>query len=1782
MEVLRPTAMVRGWHPGQRGRGGGGGGPAPERVILSAKEVVPRPPDNSTINPALLPAILINAGGKDDQFFFFSSRGNRGDYLGLWAGAVRYHEWIHLAVTLESDVMKVFVNGVYQDYLRAFPPSPTYVCPYDSGMKLSAAYASSSSSSSTSSSRKGRRGTSSSSSSTTSSGGGSGRRSHRTHIGGSRTTNSKTKVGAKYRSASSSPMPSVLRNHWAAHANNTVLHVMSYKNDHHRTVTGMVGNLVVIRNYAMDNRQIGKLMEKTCPPHMPTFSHLLELYEIPSLEGICPMLWEFDFNTSVNLGICPQIVCGDVTANDLIFYHPRWIHNHNIVAAAASFRRYGPAANSYDAISVGGKNLHNKGIGKESIPSFPPSGRQFARNGRLVMVPTVPSTTAINAEASGYIASILGLKRKEGVGRSSSSSSSSSYLSNDDSSSSSRSFYARLTTLVMPPTDEDSSDSMHNKRSSPVSANSVGNLGHLPDIGQPTAAGGGSGGNNAWHDGDYLEIPASEEELLSHILFGPFAVLISSPLQWVLFLVEGVLDFVLDSIILVLGGDLEDSSSTVQFNGKSIVDGDNDGSGNRGVGARSEKIRDDAAKPTDTQAVNEQNSKKDNTVVTDPNLKPAGSTRKKPSSDVDAEVRELLSKFYNEATGTYGSWGEVVHGPESVGRKAQLSYAEKAKVRAQGLYKAAMIWLNGRYAVGKEAGEVEGGWNRMLDLGRIESALAIAAAPSEGQVGGKSHSTPGQMQQIQHELSLGNFHHEQQQQQHHKPRRTRQGRSHLHQSVRDFRETAHERAYSALMLAMLMGDSARTADDDDISWSFRTASLLNQPIQMALGFRAGYDAAAAEVVHNDDVDAILNQPHGSALRNVLGGASLQDLVFFAARNGNDADDADDAGNDSGAAVVGARYKHGEGGAVDLRNIGKNRRYVGHGKDDDGGNIDERLGISRVHTERRGGTAEVAVDVSGDIHASPPSRRVSHSTSTSQARKDWLRLLSNISIDSTITELDSPLGSLRPLMTHGMTIHAARDMLIRRRLRLQQLPPASRAQERQAAMNQLVRERVSAAARTAVEEWLGTEAGEISQQGSRAPSTATRGSGALNHGSSVFHQNECLAAAAYYFPVTQYVSSRMGKIESGVGILEEVRLVVSGSNPVGHGGEEDELHVHNEAQAHDGDAHAQTYLGKKYFWGWGGVQRNERVARRWFEQAAEQGDPEGLYNMGAFYANGQAGLPRDAAMALDYFEQAANAPEHPFPMAMHALGNHYLYSAKPRNYTLAREWFLKAAKRHNGEDAHFALAMMLREGKGGPVNIPLCVAHLAHAASWGHVRALNFLAHGLYDSESWLHQYGREQHLLERNAAMRSMLVPPSTTFSSPRLERGTSISSTNTNTNTRAFVFSGRRDSTSTADSDDAHNSTEVDVEKASRDLLDFNEDTPITIYLPSGEIVELPYPVGSSTGSCEAALPLLKHLAEMSYRTKDTTSKALQLYMKGDVWAALDLFEEAADLGVRAAQENAAHIYEQLIPTECAQYGDYYYDLSNQNAGTDMQVESLQEGSELEVAIDGRAETETPSSMAVSSTSSSSSLSPFSSSSSSSFNISGEEYCKQFLQKLSGRRWSQLAHAGEPRAMRRVADLLKTPTTEHLLLGPPQQRQRQRQLTIASPGTPQASLLAPLVAPTSDETFDASFTSSHESNPDNTPAQDDATAATEWALPMTSARQSDRAAVNRQAALMYAMAGELGDAESLLQLGWMLYYGEEGKRLQLLIQTLNCTLLIETFSCTLLIEKLCICRSEP
>jgi TPR repeat protein len=117
-------------------------------------------------------------------------------------------------------------------------------------------------------------------------------------------------------------------------------------------------------------------------------------------------------------------------------------------------------------------------------------------------------------------------------------------------------------------------------------------------------------------------------------------------------------------------------------------------------------------------------------------------------------------------------------------------------------------------------------------------------------------------------------------------------------------------------------------------------------------------------------------------------------------------------------------------------------------------------------------------------------------------------------------------------------------------------------------------------------------------------------------------------------------------------------------------------------------------------------------------------------------------------------------------------------------------------------------------------------------------------------------------------------------------------------------------------------------------------------------------------------------------------------LTVAGDLWTALDLFEEAADLGVAAAQENAAYLLEQLAVTECR-------DLQGQLEGTNT-----------------------------------TSVAPYGGEGATGACHSAEECCELYMQRLATHHWAQLSEAGEPRAMRKMATALLDPARHVVVAG--------------------------------------------------------------------------------------------------------------------------------------------------
>lgn len=129
-------------------------------------------------------------------------------------------------------------------------------------------------------------------------------------------------------------------------------------------------------------------------------------------------------------------------------------------------------------------------------------------------------------------------------------------------------------------------------------------------------------------------------------------------------------------------------------------------------------------------------------------------------------------------------------------------------------------------------------------------------------------------------------------------------------------------------------------------------------------------------------------------------------------------------------------------------------------------------------------------------------------------------------------------------------------------------------------------------------------------------------------------------------------------------------------------------------------------------------------------------------------------------------------------------------------------------------------------------------------------------------------------------------------------------------TNTSSSVDSKLKNVNDDDVPDDSVHRNEVEtLELASR--WGFNATRAVTLTLPSGVSLSLLPP---HRPSCSVALPMLKHLAEFSYRPNDLSAHALELFMTQDYAGALKLFDEAAELGLEAALLNSAFLYKYLL----------------------------------------------------------------------------------------------------------------------------------------------------------------------------------------------------------------------------------------------------------------------------
>lgn len=201
------------------------------------------------------------------------------------------------------------------------------------------------------------------------------------------------------------------------------------------------------------------------------------------------------------------------------------------------------------------------------------------------------------------------------------------------------------------------------------------------------------------------------------------------------------------------------------------------------------------------------------------------------------------------------------------------------------------------------------------------------------------------------------------------------------------------------------------------------------------------------------------------------------------------------------------------------------------------------------------------------------------------------------------------------------------------------------------------------------------------------------------------------------------------------------------------------------------------------------------------------------------------------------------------------------------------------------NAHFSLAVLHLEGRQGTPDIPQCVFHLAMASALGHTRALNFLAHALFDGDSWLHDYGRSQH--EKMTSLDILGGHPNITNNITYSTISRPLPNATGHWLDQMSQWLTKSKNKKNTTSQIKQNLTEAWKYDGSR---------PLHFYV-GAKLVHMPHPLGSYDGSCEAALVMMKYLSEMSYRPNDLMKAALIEYSNENYWKSLELYEEAAGM---------------------------------------------------------------------------------------------------------------------------------------------------------------------------------------------------------------------------------------------------------------------------------------------
>jgi len=111
-------------------------------------------------------------------------------------------------------------------------------------------------------------------------------------------------------------------------------------------------------------------------------------------------------------------------------------------------------------------------------------------------------------------------------------------------------------------------------------------------------------------------------------------------------------------------------------------------------------------------------------------------------------------------------------------------------------------------------------------------------------------------------------------------------------------------------------------------------------------------------------------------------------------------------------------------------------------------------------------------------------------------------------------------------------------------------------------------------------------------------------------------------------------------------------------------------------AQEGVADAYVEIGNIYQLGGGGVDKDPKQARRWFERAAQEAnDPVAYFYLGRLYYVGE-GVERDFEKAFEYLSKLEHLQQ---PAVHYLIGRMFEYGeGVPRNLAKARAYYAKAS------------------------------------------------------------------------------------------------------------------------------------------------------------------------------------------------------------------------------------------------------------------------------------------------------------------------------------------------------------------------------------------------------------------------------------------------------------------------------------------------------------------------